>query len=93
MVDKIKESTTEVSKLVMDMVKIKNEIERFDEVLALEEWNQELVFVLLPVTVCLTIYLIIGVIGNIAVLYIYLTKMNSEGRFFIPVLRGDIKKF
>ena len=56
------------------------------EHLALEQWNEELARVLLPNTVCLAIYLLIGIIGNAIVLYINVARIYSEVRFFIPVL-------
>ena len=60
--------------------------EHSDDVLALEQWNQELARILLPDTICLAVYLLIGILGNSAVLYIYVRRIRCESRFFIPVL-------
>ena len=53
-----------------------------------DEWNQELATELLPDTVCLAIYLIIGGIGNLVVICVYARRnsLNNEDRFFIPIL-------
>lgn len=53
-----------------------------------DQWNQALKRKLLPVYATLLIYLLLGVLGNSFVLYIYLGKFKSysEGRFFVPVL-------
>lgn len=53
---------------------------------AVESWNEELARVILPDTVCLGVYLFIGLLGNSAVLYVYIARIYSESRFFIPVL-------
>ena len=59
-----------------------------DQNRTLEQWNQELVVIYLPLTIIHVLYIIIGVTGNSIVLFIYLKKFkaNSDGRFFIPVL-------
>lgn len=53
-----------------------------------EEWNKDLATELLPDTVCLAIYLIIGGIGNSVVICVYTRRisLNNEDRFFIPIL-------
>lgn len=63
-----------------------NQTNHFHDSIAVERWNQELAQVLLPDTICLAVYLLIGIVGNITVLYIYLVRIYSESRFFIPVL-------
>lgn len=54
----------------------------------LVQWNQELVETLIPVSVILGIYVILGALGNGVVLFIYQRKFqtSTEGRFFIPIL-------
>ena len=54
----------------------------------LDEWNQELVDIQMPFTVVLIVYLILGILGNSIVIYIYFVKFKkySDSRFFIPVL-------
>lgn len=54
----------------------------------LADWNKELRDILLPVTICESLYFLIGVLGNSTVLYIYLLKFKTfcDDRFFIPVL-------
>ena len=54
----------------------------------LDEWNQELVDILMPYTIVLIVYSILGLLGNSIVIYIYFVKFKtySVGRFFIPVL-------
>ena len=54
--------------------------------LAREQWNDDLARALLPNTICLAVYLVIGILGNSTVLYIYIMRIYSENRFFIPVL-------
>ena len=55
---------------------------------AVDEWNKELATELLPDTICLAIYLIIGSIGNSVVISVYARRhnLNNEDRFFIPIL-------
>ena len=57
-----------------------------DDASAIGKWNAELARVLLPDTICLGLYLLTGLIGNVTVLYIYIARIYSESRFFIPVL-------
>ena len=59
--------------------------ESFDR---LDEWNKELATKLMPNTVCLGIYLLIGCIGNSVVICVYARRnnLNNEDRFFIPIL-------
>ena len=58
------------------------------EALAVDQWNNELVLKILPLTIVLAIYLLLAIVGNATVLYIYMRKFRvySSGRFFIPVL-------
>ena len=53
-----------------------------------DDWNQELATEILADTVCLAIYLVVGVVGNSLVIYVYMARrrLNNEDRFFIPVL-------
>ena len=60
--------------------------EHSNDVLALEQWNKELALILLPDTICLAVYLLIGILGNSTVLYVYVRRIRCESRFFIPVL-------
>ena len=57
-----------------------------DIALIREQWNDELARTLLPDTICLAVYFLIGLLGNSTVLYVYTRKIYSEARFFIPVL-------
>lgn len=54
----------------------------------LEEWNDDLSRHLLPDSIILIIYLVIGILGNSCVIYIHTVrlKQNKEDRFFITVL-------
>ncbi|OWF54238.1 Cholecystokinin receptor type A [Mizuhopecten yessoensis] len=54
----------------------------------LEDWNDELSQILVPDSVILMIYLVVGVLGNSIVIYIHTVRLqsNREERFFIPVL-------
>ena len=54
----------------------------------LDQWNQELVVTLIPVSIILVIFMILGTMGNGTVLFIYHRKFQTytEGRFFIPIL-------
>ena len=63
-----------------------NFIPAIDEARAIDQWNAELARVLLPDTICLGLYLLTGLVGNVTVLYIYIARIYSESRFFIPVL-------
>lgn len=53
-----------------------------------DEWNKELATELVPDTVCLAVYLIIGGLGNSLVVSVYVKRkhLNNEDRFFIPIL-------
>ena len=53
-----------------------------------DEWNRELATELLPDTVCLAVYLVIGVLGNSSAILVYRARkrLNNEDRFFIPIL-------
>lgn len=61
------------------------ETERWNTV---EEWNHELATELFGDTICLVVYLIVGVSGNSLVLCVYgkRRRLNNEDRFFIPIL-------
>ncbi|OWF43384.1 Vasopressin V1a receptor [Mizuhopecten yessoensis] len=56
----------------------------------LEQWNSRLAMVLLPNTIMLFIYIVLGLLGNLAVIYIYKFRFrqSSDDRFFIPYLAG-----
>ena len=56
--------------------------------MTLEQWNSELVLKNLPVTIVYGVYMVLALVGNGTVLYIYLRRFRvySSGRFFIPVL-------
>ena len=56
--------------------------------LTLEQWNHELVVNLIPNSAVLVVYLVLGLLGNGTVLFIYGRKFGvaTDGRFFIPVL-------
>ena len=52
------------------------------------QWNESMTEKLVPIYVILAIYLLLGVVGNSMVLFVYLGKFKtySEGRFFVPVV-------
>ncbi|XP_052103544.1 cholecystokinin receptor-like [Mytilus californianus] len=54
----------------------------------LTEWNNTVLKYLIPNDVVLSLYLILGTIGNITVILVYVFKMKvkRDDRFFIPVL-------
>ncbi|XP_076095529.1 uncharacterized protein LOC143066501 [Mytilus galloprovincialis] len=54
----------------------------------LTEWNSSVMKYLIPNDVVLSLYLILGTIGNITVILVYVFKMKvkRDDRFFIPVL-------
>ncbi|XP_033745146.1 C5a anaphylatoxin chemotactic receptor 1-like [Pecten maximus] len=54
----------------------------------LDEWNDTLSHHIIPASVILMIYLVIGIIGNSIVIYIHTVRLQNswEERFFIPVL-------
>ena len=59
-----------------------------NETYTVEKWSKELAEKYLLVTVVLVVYLVLGVLGNSTVLYIYLRKFKtySKGRCLIPIL-------
>ena len=58
------------------------------DIKTLQDWNNVLVLNLMPFTVALVIYVLLGILGNITVLYIYFVRFKSysEGRYFIVIL-------
>ena len=54
----------------------------------LEEWNRSLSEQLIPNDVVLALYILLGIIGNTVVLYVYKLKINGHktDRYFIPFL-------
>ncbi|XP_033762826.1 uncharacterized protein LOC117344251 [Pecten maximus] len=54
----------------------------------LYEWNSSISLSLIPNDIILGLYLTIGVLGNLIVLYVYIFKMENKKdvRYFIPVL-------
>ena len=68
---------------------MQNQTNHSDSVVTLDQWNKQLVEMLIPFIVILVFYLIMGVIGNSTVIYINnykITKTCSGNRFFISVL-------
>ncbi|KAK3097038.1 hypothetical protein FSP39_005790 [Pinctada imbricata] len=55
---------------------------------SLPEWNHAIRINLLPDTIILGIYLFVGVLGNVAVILVYLIRMRGQmdDRYFIPWL-------
>lgn len=53
-----------------------------------EEWNSELAKALIPNDVFLSLYIILGIFGNVTVILVYGLRMKkkTENRYFIPVL-------
>ncbi|XP_069117988.1 orexin receptor type 2-like [Argopecten irradians] len=53
-------------------------------------WNSRVASLLLPNTIILFVYMLLGLLGNTMVIYIYKFKLRkvSEDRFFIPYLAG-----
>ena len=53
-----------------------------------EEWNSELAKALIPNDVFLSLYIILGIFGNVTVILVYVFRMKkkTENRYFIPVL-------
>ena len=53
-----------------------------------DQWNQSVIVKLIPIYIILIIYLILGILGNSLVLFVYVRKFKtySEGRYFVPVL-------
>ncbi|OWF47097.1 muscarinic acetylcholine receptor M3-like [Mizuhopecten yessoensis] len=56
----------------------------------LDAWNRDEAYKLIPIDVLLVLYALIGVFGNIAVIYIYSFKLKVkfDDKFFILVLAG-----
>ncbi|XP_069141696.1 cholecystokinin receptor type A-like [Argopecten irradians] len=54
----------------------------------LDDWNDTLSIHLIPVSVILMLYLVLGILGNSVVIYIHIfrLKTNWKERFFIPIL-------
>ena len=54
----------------------------------IQKWNTDLADVLIPNNVVLSVFILLGIIGNSVVVYVY--KMRFTGklidRYFIPVL-------
>ncbi|XP_052692278.1 substance-K receptor-like [Crassostrea angulata] len=59
-----------------------------NDTFSLEKWNSYYSKLYLPNTVLLTIWLIIGTLGNATVIFVYQKglKNKGHGRFFIPIL-------
>jgi hypothetical protein len=58
------------------------------ENITLDEWNDEMTLNLIPDTLMLAVYLIVGICGNSIVIVVYAIHMNevSDERYFIPIL-------
>ncbi|XP_033743451.1 LOW QUALITY PROTEIN: uncharacterized protein LOC117329563 [Pecten maximus] len=56
----------------------------------LDAWNRDEAYKLIPIDILLVLYAVIGVFGNIAVIYIYSFKLKVkfDDKFFILVLAG-----
>ena len=56
--------------------------------ITLEEWNAEITQNLIPDIVILSLYLIIGVFGNLIVIVVYTFQMKEKNdeRYFVPIL-------
>ncbi|XP_069131578.1 muscarinic acetylcholine receptor M3-like [Argopecten irradians] len=56
----------------------------------LAAWNRDEAFKLIPIDILLVLYAVIGVFGNIAVIYIYSFKLKVkfDDKFFVLVLAG-----
>lgn len=55
----------------------------------LDRWNTRLSEVLLPHTVIMYVYIVLGVVGNLTVIYVYTFRIReqaSDDRYFIPFL-------
>lgn len=67
---------------------MENQTNNLNRSRSLDQENQIAIEYSLPFTIILIVYMCLGVLGNSAVLYIYLRKFKSysDGRFFIPVL-------
>lgn len=58
------------------------------ENITLDEWNDEMTLNLIPDTLMLAVYLVVGICGNSIVIVVYAIQMNevSDERYFIPIL-------
>ncbi|XP_060072052.1 probable G-protein coupled receptor 21 [Ylistrum balloti] len=56
--------------------------------LTLDHWNDAVAGILLPLTVVLVSYLVVGCFGNLSVIYVYWWQIRtpSKERYFIPIL-------
>jgi hypothetical protein len=67
------------------------------ENITLDEWNDEMTLNLIPDTLMLAVYLVVGICGNSIVIVVYAIQMNevSDERYFIPILAtsGDLSCF
>ena len=55
----------------------------------LREYDRDIALTFLPVNIFLSIVLIVGIIGNTFVIFIFATKMRNDkkgARYFIPIL-------
>ena len=67
---------------------MENQTQYLDQCTTVDRWNHSLIEELLPFTITLIVYIVLGVFGNATVLYIYLKQFKSYGggRYFIPFL-------
>jgi hypothetical protein len=58
------------------------------ENITLDEWNDEMTLNLIPDTLMLAVYLIVGICGNSIEIVVYAIQMNevNDERYFIPIL-------
>ena len=58
------------------------------ENVTLYEWNDQMTLNLIPDTLMLAVYLVVGICGNSIVIVVYAFQMNevSDERYFIPIL-------
>ncbi|XP_063442512.1 cholecystokinin receptor-like [Mytilus trossulus] len=56
--------------------------------ITVSKWNDEIVTSLIPNLIVTSVYLVLGICGNVLVLFVYTFKMKkrSDERYFIPVL-------
>ena len=56
--------------------------------ISLEDWNNSIVIKLIPNSIILMIYLVIGAVGNSVVIYVHIWRMNGniDDRYFVPAL-------
>ncbi|OWF45437.1 uncharacterized protein LOC110457036 [Mizuhopecten yessoensis] len=59
-----------------------------DVKLTVDEWNDAVAGILVPLTVILVLYLVVGCFGNLSVIYVYWCQIRTPNneRFFIPIL-------